>query len=464
MSEKLRIGSLFSGIGGLDLAVEAAFGATTAWHVEYEAAPSKVLAAHWPGVPNFGDVTKVDWSQVEPVDIIAGGSPCQDLSAAGRRAGMTDGTRSNLWVQMREAIAHVQPTFVVWENVRGAYSAAADSDLEICPGCVGDGGGQPHLRALGRVLGDLADLGFDAQWRGLRAADVGACHGRFRVFVLAWRRDAADTLGQYRGQRRDAAAGEAAGGWASAEHRGCDRAPVALLPTPTVGDKGGESARSGDGFGAPLGEVVRHLLPTPVAQPSGNTPEDHLRKKPGRKVVTDLAVLVENDLLASGGRLLPTPTARDYKDSEIRREPHRPDDVDTLARALTLLPTPSVADAMGGHERRGGARGGELLLKGIAKYELVDRWGQYAAAIARHEQALGRPAPDPTEIGPRGKPRLSPRFVEFMMMHPDGWATDPAIGLARNEQLKGFGNGVVPHQAYAALTDMLASLPWQAAA
>ena len=429
----LRIGSLFSGIGGLDLAVEAAFGATTAWHVEYEAAPSKVLAHRWPGVPNFGDVTTVDWSQVEPVDIIAGGSPCQDLSAAGRRAGMTDGTRSNLWVQMREAIAHVKPTFVVWENVRGAFSAAADSDLELCPGCVGDGGSQPHLRALGRVLGDLSDLGFDAEWRGLRAADVGACHGRFRVFVLAWRRDAADTLGQYRGQRRDAASGEAASGWSSAEHRGRDRAPVALLPTP-------------------------------VAQPSGNTPEDHLRKKPGREIVTDLAVLVENDLPASGGRLLPTPMARDYKDSEIRREPHRPDDVDTLARALTLLPTPSVADAMGGHERRGGARGGELLLKGIAKYELVDRWGQYADAIARHEQALGRPAPDPTEIGPRGNPRLSPRFVEWMMMHPDGWATDPAIGLTRNEQLKGFGNGVVPPQALAALTDMLATIPRWAAA
>ena len=385
----LRIGSLFSGIGGLDLAVEAAFGATTAWHVECEAAPSKVLAYRWPGVPNFGDVTTVDWSQVEPVDIIAGGSPCQDLSSAGRRAGMTDGTRSNLWVQMREAIAHVKPTFVVWENVRGAFSAAADSDLELCPGCVGDGGSQPHLRALGRVLGDLSDLGFDAEWRGLRAADVGACHGRFRVFVLAWRRDAADTLGQHCGQWRDAAPEQAAGGWASAEHRGRDRAPVELLPTPT---------------------------------------------------------------------------ARDYKDNEIRREPHRPDDVDTLARALTLLPTPAVADAMGGHERRGGARGGELLLKGIAKYELVDRWGQYADAITRHEQALGRPAPDPTEIGPRGNPRLSPRFVEFMMMHPDGWATDPAIGLTRNEQLKGFGNGVVPHQAYAALTDMLAAIPRWAAA
>ena len=259
----LRIGSLFSGIGGLDLAVEAAFGATTAWHVECEAAPSKVLAYRWPGVPNFGDVTTVDWSQVEPVDIIAGGSPCQDLSSAGRRAGMTDGTRSNLWVQMREAIAHVKPTFVVWENVRGAFSAAADSDLELCPGCVGDGGSQPHLRALGRVLGDLSDLGFDAEWRGLRAADVGACHGRFRVFVLAWRRDAADTyrVGRERGWR-------ARGGRPRPADSGT--APVGrLLPTPDANLGNGGRTRSTAALASGAHQVnlndIARLLPTPAA-------------------------------------------------------------------------------------------------------------------------------------------------------------------------------------------------------
>ena len=195
---KLRAGSLFSGYGGLSLAVEEVFDAEVAWHCEFEEAPSKVLEHHWPGVPNLGDITKVDWSQVPPVDIIDGGSPCQDLSAAGRRAGMTEGTRSNLWVNMREAIAQLKPTYVVWENVRGAYSAAAssledihdpDCYMEQCAGCVGDGGREPALRALGRVLGDLSDLGYDCQWRGLPAADIGAPHGRFRVFVLATKRD-----------------------------------------------------------------------------------------------------------------------------------------------------------------------------------------------------------------------------------------------------------------------------------
>lgn len=185
----MRLGSLFSGYGGLDLAVEEVFGAETAWFAEFEPAPAEVFSQHWPGVPNLGDVTKVDWASVEPVDVIIGGSPCQDLSAAGRRKGMTDGTRSNLWVEMREAIAIIKPRFVVWENVRGALSAVAasdaDSELEQSARLLGDGTARPALRALGRVLGDLADLGFDAEWRGVRAADVGAPHGRFRVFVVA---------------------------------------------------------------------------------------------------------------------------------------------------------------------------------------------------------------------------------------------------------------------------------------
>jgi len=187
---RLTYGELFAGYGGLGLAVEETFGAEPRWVAEYDDAPSKILEARFPGVPNLRDVTTVDWSQVEPVDIISGGSPCQDISQAGRRAGMHEGTRSNLWVSMREAIATINPRYVVWENVRGAYSAKAHSEMEPCPGCLGghEGRDEPVLRALGRVLGDLDSLGYDAQWRGLRAADVGAPHGRYRVFVLAERR------------------------------------------------------------------------------------------------------------------------------------------------------------------------------------------------------------------------------------------------------------------------------------
>lgn len=187
----LKAGEMFAGYGGLALAVSSVFGAKTAWLCEVDKYASKVLENRFPDVPNLGDVTAVNWGSVEPVDIIAGGSPCQDVSVAGGCAGMSEGTRSNLWVAMRDAISIIKPSFVVWENVRGALSAKADTNLESCPGCVGDTGRarEPFLRALGRVLGDLSELRYDAQWRVVSASEVGAAHRRERVFVLAHRRD-----------------------------------------------------------------------------------------------------------------------------------------------------------------------------------------------------------------------------------------------------------------------------------
>ena len=183
----VKIGSLFSGYGGLDLAVKAVTGAEVAWHCEWEDAPSKVLEANFPGVPNFHDVSKVDWESVEPVDILTGGFPCQDLSLAGKRAGLKEGTRSGLWLEFAKAIEILNPRLVVIENVRGLLSATAHSDMELCEWCMGEArNGEPLLRALGAVLGSLADLGYDAKWTGLRAADTGAPHNRFRVFIIAY--------------------------------------------------------------------------------------------------------------------------------------------------------------------------------------------------------------------------------------------------------------------------------------
>lgn len=185
---KLKIGSLFSGYGGLDLAASRVFDGEVVWHCEWDAAPSKILEHRFPGVPNFRDVSQVDWETVPPVDVLTGGFPCQDLSLAGKRAGMKDGTRSNLWFEFAEAIDVLKPKFVVIENVRGILSAEAFCDLEFCPWCMGDGSGEPVLRALGAVLGSLAQLGYDARWTGVRAADAGAPHNRFRVFILGIRR------------------------------------------------------------------------------------------------------------------------------------------------------------------------------------------------------------------------------------------------------------------------------------
>lgn len=274
----LKVGALFAGMGGLELGLAQVLDVEPAWFSEVDAAPSAILAHHWPHVPNHGDITKVRWADVEPVDIITGGSPCQDLSHAGKRAGMKAGTRSGLWASMCDAIETVHPSLVVWENVRGALSAEADSAVEPCPVCMGDGG-RVTLRALGRVLGDLAELGYDAAWCGLRAADVGAPHGRFRVFVLAWPAAAADRLRLQRARRaRDRRHGPTDG-----------RQPaVTLLPTPATPTT----------QPANLGAEARALLPTPRAT-DGTKGGPNQRGSSG-----DL-------MLPSAVQLLPTPTAMD---------------------------------------------------------------------------------------------------------------------------------------------------------
>jgi DNA (cytosine-5)-methyltransferase 1 len=201
----MRVGSLFAGYDGIGLALSSLWpDARPAWFVEFDQAPSRVLAHHWPDVPNYGDITTVDWAAVEPVDILTGGFPCQDLSHAGKRLGLRPGTRSGLWEHMAYAIDQLRPRMVVIENVRGLLSASAHSDVGRDCWCVGDER-EPALRALGAVLGDLADLGYDAEWTSVRAADAGAPHGRFRVFVVAHPRGSGRAAGETpHGRERDA--------------------------------------------------------------------------------------------------------------------------------------------------------------------------------------------------------------------------------------------------------------------
>lgn len=211
LSGGVRIGSLFSGYGGLDLAVEEFFEGHTVWFSEINQPVARVFANHWPDAPNLGDITNIDWSTVEPIDVLCGGFPCQDVSVAGRHAGLAPGTRSGLWSHMAAAIDALQPEFVVIENVRGLLSAMAvrntpegDDDAQRTPGPatptgattvrglepdpwhLGDQPARP-LRAAGAILADLADLRYDASWIGLPASSIGAPHQRFRVFILAHR-------------------------------------------------------------------------------------------------------------------------------------------------------------------------------------------------------------------------------------------------------------------------------------
>ncbi|MCA0345921.1 MAG: DNA cytosine methyltransferase [Actinobacteria bacterium] len=196
----LRVGSLFSGYGGLDLAVEHVFHGQMIWFSEISPV-QRVFAHHWPDAPNLGNITTINWDQVPPVDILCGGFPCQDVSTVGKMAGLAPGTRSGLWSHMADAIDRLRPELVVIENVRGLLSAtairatpegASDAtldpatlrDLELDLWGLGDEPTRP-LRAAGAVLGDLADLRYDAKWFGLPASAIGAPHPRFRVFILA---------------------------------------------------------------------------------------------------------------------------------------------------------------------------------------------------------------------------------------------------------------------------------------
>ncbi len=242
----MKIGSLFSGYGGLDMGVQAVLGGEVAWHVEFDAAPAKILAHHWPDVPNYGDITTVDFSRVEPVDILTGGFPCQDLSLAGRRAGMRPGTRSGLWADYLRAIDTLRPKLAVIENVRGLLSGCAeseaDSHLGSCPRCAGDPLAKhaPNVRALGRVLIDLARIGYDAEWHGLRASDAEAPHQRFRVVVFAYPNG--EGLGSLRGidpKRRDT------DGRGSQDADGNGPEPEALPDPADLGHEWGGVARIG---------------------------------------------------------------------------------------------------------------------------------------------------------------------------------------------------------------------------
>lgn len=196
---------------------------------------------------------------------------------------------------------------------------------------------------------------------------------------------------------------------------------------------------------------VGNLLPTPCASPSGNTPEEHLRKKPGRERVTDLSILVENDLLATGGKLLPTPRASDGEKGGPNQRGSKGDL--TISSAVHLLPTPRASDpaTTSSHASPGFTK----PLGQVARESCAGTFGPYAEAIERWEKVLGRDAPAPTELTPKSKHRLSARFVEWLMGQADGWVTDPELKLSRVQILRALGNGVVTQQAIYAITWLL---------
>lgn len=475
----MRHGSLFSGYEGIGLGLRQLFpDLETAWVADIDAAACKVLAHRFPHAPNLGDVSAIEWTPSLAVEILTAGFPCQDVSSAGKRSGLREGTRTGLWHETARAIAELRPPLVLLENVRGLLSARGDDPTEDheqaeraalaakqltdwinrrhalavrqgrtddarhlaarrlrTMGCRGRALDRARrherrlVRAVGTVLGSLADLGYDAVWCGLRAADVGFAHGRFRIFILAWLRVATDAeRGGREGRARDAGrrpfgraatqgSGDPAGHPASLGRLGreAQRAwPLdvaagdsarGLLPTPRTSDTNG-AGHHGEG-GVDLRTAVRELLPTPTTTQRGT--DANLDNREGSRA----------NLHNEVARLLPTPKVQMHtRTSDAAREKHGSGD--------------SMGDVVA-----------------------AASWGKYAAAIARQEHATGRTAPEPTETGPKGNPRLSCRFDEWLMGLPDGWVTD-VPDVSHNDALKLCGNGVVPAQCAAAVAWLLA--------
>lgn len=361
----LRVGSLCSGYGGLEMGAELVLGPLEhVWHGEFDAAPSAVLEARWPGVPNLGDIAAVTagtsphgtWADQEPIDLLCAGYPCQGESDAGLRRGEDDPRFR--WPDVREAIRALRPRIVFLENVRG------------------------HLnRSFPRVAADLSASGYVGRWACVRASDAGAAHRRERLFVVAWPEETAAPW------LRGADAPGLAGG-------------LTLLPTPKASDVGTEGRRAGEGFRPPLSQVVfEQVSPTPRA-------------------------------------------------SDANGAGHHGEGGLDLRTSVTLLPTPRASDAeKGGPNQRGSS--GDLALPAAVQ---PGRWGAFAPAVARWEQAIGRPAPEPiTAAGHRRQ--LSPLFVEWLMGLPAGHVTD--VVTKRGDALRILGNGVVPQAAALALRHLL---------
>ena len=154
------VGSLFSGIGALDLGLERA-GFEIAFQIEIDSYCQQVLAKHWPDVKRYGDIKTVGAASLFPVDLICAGFPCQPFSVAGQKKGVEDDRF--LWPEIIRIVRVLRPAFLLLENVPGLL-----------------------IRGLGRVLGELAASGYHAEWRCISAAEVGAPHRRKRLFIVAY--------------------------------------------------------------------------------------------------------------------------------------------------------------------------------------------------------------------------------------------------------------------------------------
>ena len=427
----LTIGSLCTGYGGLDLAVQETINAAPLWFADNDPAASRILHHHWPTVPNLGDITAINWRTTPPVNILTAGFPCQPFAAAGQRQGTNDDR--HLWPYIRTAIRHLRPDYIYLENVAGLRSLGLD-----------------------RVLGDMAEDGLHVEWESLRASTIGAPHHRERIFILA---TPPDTRGQElpRGprlrpnettplrRRRPSHRHNQThnfGPYTPAIQRWEQRTTAAPPPTRLEGLNHADHAETRPP------EVLRNLREGVFSQAiqretgrSNEVPEPQDMRTVVRKQQESSASGLSQMESAADSQprgMLTVPSDRESTCPSQGQEPReqrsrQPDD------SVRELPPET---ALGGGQGVQDARNTE-----------VD-WGQYTQAIRRWERILGRAAPNPTELNRNGKPHLAAEFSSWMMGLPPGHITE-VPGLTRAQQLNTIGNGVCPQQAAAALTNLL---------
>ncbi|MEU8870275.1 DNA cytosine methyltransferase [Streptomyces javensis] len=396
----LRIGSVCTGYGGLDMAVQQVFGGSLAWVADNDPGAARILAHHHPQVPNLGDIMAVRWEDVEPVDVLTGGYPCQPFSTAGKRKGVADAR--HIWPYIARALGVLRPRYAVFENVAGHLSLGFDT-----------------------VLADLAALGFDAEWCTLRADEVGAAHQRKRLFLLA-------RLAHTPGQGRE---GQGLPG------RPAERRFPAAHALDFGGDRAGQAGREPQRHAAGPDRAAPHPAGLGEREPADQTHalagSRDPRQVPGRRGGQSAA---DTD----GGRREGNQERHGWpEDGQPEREPA----LDAVGCGVQWA-TAADAEGDGRHEGRPESTGQQG--RSDAALGGAPDWGEYGPAIARWEAVIGRPAPRPTDdLG-----RLSPPFVEWLMGLDTGHVTK-VPGLSRTAQLKALGNGVLPHQATHGLYHLL---------
>ena len=267
---RVKLGSLFDGSGGFPLAGTMC-GITPAWASEIEAYPIRVTSARFPSMRHLGDITKLVGSEIEPVDVITFGSPCQDLSAAGKRAGIYEGARSSLFFhairiirEMREATNGLYPRIIVWENVHGAYSSNGGEDFRavlqaLCEIADPDANVPRPEKGKWRKAGCIVGDGYSVAWRTYDAQYWGVPQRRRRIYLVADFRGerAGEVFFEPESVRWDPAQGNQERETASVHDAGGDCGGAAVNRAAGFDDSLGERAKGRMGYAEGLSPTLR---------------------------------------------------------------------------------------------------------------------------------------------------------------------------------------------------------------